>query len=86
MRALLPIFLLVVSTPLAADPPKPASTAATTTATRPALLMLASNETARPGPARDAEQPQPPKHRIARVTTCRCGDPQPDSESGSEQQ
>ena len=45
-------------------------------------VVLASAETLR-APAPDAAQPSPAptKRRIARVTTCRCGEPQPDPDS-----
>jgi hypothetical protein len=87
MRALLTIFLLAMSSPLAADPPKPTSApASATTERRLAVLMLASNEGARTTRSVEAEQAQPLKHRIARVTTCRCGDVQPVAESDSDQQ
>jgi len=41
-------------------------------------IVLASAETVQ-AEAPEAAQPAPaqPKHRFARVTTCRCGDPQP---------
>lgn len=53
--------------PQAAQPQQP----------QPKELVLASA-----GPAKSADQiaqpaPAGPKHRFARVTTCRCGDPQP---------
>ena len=50
-------------------------------ANRPAAIVLASAEAAQaPAPAPSADQPTPPaakRPRTARVTTCRCGDPQP---------
>ena len=67
--------MLAAATAVPAEPPKaPAKNEAPRT-NHPAQVMLASAEqvatTAAP-----AEQvtPQPPKHRTARVTTCRCGD------------
>jgi hypothetical protein len=41
-------------------------------------IVLASAEVATPV---QTAQPAPAKRRIVRVTTCRCGDPQPASES-----
>ena len=53
--------------PQAAQPQQPQAKA----------VVLASAEAAKP--ASEIVQPAPaePKHRFARVTTCRCGDPQP---------
>ena len=45
---------------------------------QPKTVVLASADAAKP--ANEVAQPAPPaepKHRFARVTTCRCGDPQP---------
>lgn len=86
MRALLLTVLIATSGPLAAESPKAPSQSQPVVEKRPAVLMLASNDTARPRLTSDAQSQLPPKGRIARITTCRCGDPQPDPESGSEQQ
>lgn len=40
-------------------------------------IVLASAETNATAPVADAQVPAPVKRRVARVTTCRCGDPQP---------
>jgi hypothetical protein len=51
-------------------------------ANRPAAIVLASAETAQ-APAQAVDQPTPPpakRPRAARVTTCRCGDPQPEAQ------
>ena len=86
MRTLLLTALVATATPLAAEPPKPAPVRHSATDRQPATLTLASNDALHPGVA-DAVQHGPPlNHRIARVTTCRCGDPQPSAESDSEQQ
>jgi hypothetical protein len=48
---------------------------------RPAPVVLASAESVQtPVPAGSAQQPVP-KRPIGRVTTCRCGDLQPDPET-----
>jgi hypothetical protein len=48
---------------------------------RPAQVVLAAAEAPRT-PTPEVVQPSPaPKRRIARVTTCRCGDPQADAEN-----
>jgi hypothetical protein len=53
-------------------PPAPAHTVA-------APVVLASASEVRTPSAADAQRPaDPAKRRIARVTTCRCGDSQPD--------
>jgi len=50
-------------------------------ANRPAAIVLASAEAAQaPAPAADQPTPPPAKRRAARVTTCRCGDPQPEGQ------
>lgn len=51
-------------------------------ANRPAAIVLASAETAQASaPAADQPTPPPAKpRRAARVTTCRCGDPQPEAQ------
>jgi hypothetical protein len=50
-------------------------------ASRPAAIVLASAEAAQaPAPAADQPTPPPAKRRAARVTTCRCGDPQPEAQ------
>jgi hypothetical protein len=71
--------MLMLSGPALADPSKQASPAQP--GARPAVV-LASADTVRT-PAQDSAQPTsaPAKRRVARVTTCRCGDPQPDPES-----
>lgn len=53
---------------------------------RPATVALASADEVRtPAPAADQPAPQPAKRRFARVTSCRCGDPAPESEQPQEQ-
>lgn len=60
-----------------AEPPKLARVRAVQPQQRPAEVSLAAAETTH-APPPDAAQPNAaaPKRRIARVTTCRCGDPQ----------
>lgn len=41
-----------------------------------AAIVLASAEQANPAPADQQAQPAPRRARVARVTTCRCGDQQ----------
>ncbi len=87
MRALLLTVLMVTSTVAAAEPAKPVPASHALQEQRQAVVMFASNETARPAAAEAIQRGQTPaNHRIARVTTCRCGDPQPDSDTESEEQ
>jgi hypothetical protein len=68
---------LTVATSAIAEPAKPQSPQANPPSRPPATLVLASAEQAQaPAPAADQQSPAPVKHRAARVTTCRCGDPQ----------
>lgn len=53
-------------------PPQPNSTQV-----RPAPVVLASADHVESAPVTDATQAPTKPHRAARVTTCRCGDPQP---------
>jgi hypothetical protein len=50
---------------------------------KPRVVVLASADSVKSG-ADESAQPvgAPPKHRIARVTTCRCGDPDPGDVAG----
>lgn len=86
MRGLLAFVLLVTSSTLSAEPPKAVPVAAPSQGQSAVVLMLASNDDVSVRTPDRAQQSQPVKHRIARVTTCRCGDPQPAAETDSEQQ
>lgn len=67
--------LLVSTSASAADAPKaPVQPAARQQPSRPGPVMLASADDMRAPAATDEQAPTPPKHRVARVTTCRCGD------------
>ncbi len=50
-------------------------------AVAPIVLASVSDATGRAPEANATPTAAPPKHRIARVTTCRCGDPDPAAES-----
>jgi hypothetical protein len=68
---------LMAGTSAIAEPAKPENRQSNPPSRPPAALVLASAEEAQPsGPAADQPSPAPVKHRAARVTTCRCGDPQ----------
>ena len=65
-----------------AEPPKAALAKPAQTQVRPSQIVLASAEKVR-GTSPEAAQANsvPAKRRAPRVTTCRCGDPQPDPEN-----
>jgi hypothetical protein len=65
-----------------AEPPKAPVQPASQPSSRP--IVLASADAVK-APAAAAEQPAPAKKpRVARVTTCRCGDQIPQDDSGEE--
>lgn len=76
-------FLVIAATALAmtgaavAEPPKPQAPETNQPADRPAEVVLASADQANvPAPADQQSSPAPAKRpRAARVTTCRCGEP-----------
>jgi hypothetical protein len=74
--ALIAVASLVTSSAFAADTAQPPAHP-TTEQQRPAQVVLASaDDTHSTATASDQSSPAP-KRRIARVTTCRCGDPAP---------
>jgi hypothetical protein len=77
VRSLVIAATLTMAAAAVAEPPKPQTPPANPPATRPAQVVLASADTLS-APAPDAAQPSqaPVKRRTARVTSCRCGDPQ----------
>jgi hypothetical protein len=68
---------LTIATSALAEPAKPHSAPAPKAATPPAEVVLASADTVRDATT-NADQPAPPvkRPRVARVTSCRCGDQQ----------
>jgi hypothetical protein len=63
----------------AAQPSKNESRPPTPTRPQAAPVVLASATELREQSTAETQRPaEPAKRRIARVTTCRCGDPQPD--------
>ena len=78
-RSILIAASLTAATAVLAEPPKPQAQPPSQPSSRP--IVLASAETVK-GPAAAADQQAPAKRpRVARVTSCRCGDPVPqDSE------
>ena len=71
---------LLIAGPAYADPHK--APPPRTQSNKPTSVVLASAETPRVESSDGTSAGQPPaKHRVGRVTECRCGDPQPESES-----
>jgi hypothetical protein len=79
MRARLMIIAataLTVGTSALADPPKSREAQAAQPASPPAQVLMASVESGDPAPAADQAPPPVKRPRVARVTSCRCGDQQ----------
>ncbi len=76
------VALLTLGGPGLAQPAKDQAAPTQQPQRRPAAIVLASAELVNV-PTADSAQPTPAaaKRRIARVTTCRCGDPQTDPDS-----
>jgi hypothetical protein len=84
MRPRLTIFvaMLILAGPGLAQPARDQAAPAQQSQPRPAEVVLASAESVNVPTADSARPaPAPAKRRIARVTTCRCGDPQADPDS-----
>jgi hypothetical protein len=74
--------LLSVGGPAVAEPPKAEVARSAPPQERPAEVVLASADAVHaPAPEGARSTPAPAKRRIGRVTTCRCGDPQPGADS-----
>ena len=68
---------MTIGTSASAEPPKSRDVRAAQPASPPAQVVLASAEESRvPVPAAEGATPPVKRPRTARVTTCRCGDPQ----------
>lgn len=73
---------LTFASPALAEPVKQDAPKPTAEQPRPAAVVLASADTVRaPAPTPAPVAPAQVKRVAPRVTTCRCGDPQPDPES-----
>ena len=84
MRACLMVIaaVLTVSGPAFAESPKTQAAPSAQPQQHPAEVVLAATETVRASaPASAQPNPAPAKRRVARITTCRCGDPQVDAET-----
>ena len=74
-------ILLTTGSPALGQPAKHDARRPAQASHKPAEVVLASAETVRaPGPA-DPQASAAPKRPVPRVTTCRCGDPLPGSET-----
>ncbi|MES2135529.1 MAG: hypothetical protein V4502_00535 [Pseudomonadota bacterium] len=47
---------------------------------RPAVVLASADQAQPPAPQSGQQATTPIKHRVSRVTSCRCGDPQVDPE------
>ncbi|MFL6850414.1 MAG: hypothetical protein ACJ8EH_06105 [Sphingomicrobium sp.] len=78
MRMPVLLFALSFAAAAAAEPPKVAAEPKTP-APQPAAIVLASADNVRsPAQGQSAKNPATGKRVTPRVTTCRCGDPQPE--------
>ena len=74
--------LLTLASPAVAEPAKRVAPKPTAEQMRPATVVLASADTVRTAPQASPQASAAPVKRVVpRVTTCRCGDPQPDPEN-----
>jgi hypothetical protein len=62
-----------------AEPARPAASQPNSSSAHPAPVVLASADPLNPAPPQ-AQSNAAPKHRALRVTNCRCGDPQTQTE------
>lgn len=67
---------LISASAFAAEPPKAPAQPVAQPRPAPAQVVLASADDVRAPATADQQAPTPPKRRVARVTTCRCGDQQ----------
>jgi hypothetical protein len=74
------IVLLLTAAAATAQPAKDDSKAAIAAQQEPAKVVLASADGVRPPAPTAQRNPAPAKRPAPRVTTCRCGDPQPDQD------
>ncbi|HEY7959804.1 MAG TPA: hypothetical protein VID20_07070 [Sphingomicrobium sp.] len=85
IRLIVLAAVLGISSPAAAEAPKNLSAQTQQQPAQPQVAVLASADAVKAAPS-DASQQARQKHRVARVTTCRCGDPEPaDVSDGPEQ-
>lgn len=71
---------LIGTTAVAADPAASSRQPQQADSPAPRLLLASADEVRAPAPSDQQAASTPKRPRIARVTTCRCGDPQPQAE------
>jgi len=82
MEKVLTVFAAaLIAGSAAAEPPKNTDAKPAEAKLRPAEVVLASAERPRATTAENQPNAVPAKRRVARVTTCRCGDPQTEPDS-----
>jgi hypothetical protein len=75
--------LSIIAVPAIADPARHDESKASKSEQRPLVLASADAVHASPTPARETASP-PPKPVAPRITTCRCGDPDANPDSGGQ--
>ena len=75
------VALLMLAGPALAEPAKRDALKPVAEQKRPTTMVLASADTVRPPTSPQANAEPAGKRVVPRVTTCRCGDPQPDPET-----
>ena len=86
LRFLLIAVTLMSGSAFAAEPPKaPVEQAAQPQRTNPPVVLASADTVRAPTPA-DQQSVTPVKHRVARVTTCRCGDQSATDHEGQPEQ
>jgi hypothetical protein len=79
--------LLMVGGSASAEPSKHhAGKPATEQSPRPAVVLASADPVRAPAPAAPQPASAPVKRPTPRVTTCRCGDPQPGADAGTQEQ
>jgi hypothetical protein len=77
-------ILLSLGAPAAAEPPvkrPPAQSAPIAQQQRDGIVLASAADAHAPAPAEAQSPAVPAKRRIGRVTTCRCGDPQVETDT-----
>lgn len=78
IRSIVMAIMLVSGGQALADPPKGAPVQAEPSQqAAPSVILVSADAVEAQAPAGARPTPAQPRHRIARITTCRCGDPQP---------
>jgi hypothetical protein len=81
MRAHLTLIAAMFASASAAEPPKSAPAQPAPLPQHHAVVLAAADAPHSPVPEAAQPSPAPAKRRVARITTCRCGDPQPTADN-----